>query len=270
MAAVGWLLLITIPILLMPFDASISNWFGTLDLPGDIEKDMDAFQQFGQFGSLLLIITLICLLEPPAVRRTLLDLTVAILLAVLCAVILKTVIGRSRPYIDASVAVEWNQLASMPSNHATAAAVLAVYLSWIRPRLAILAMVLATLVAIWRVRVQAHFTSDVAAGLLLGAIIAGPVVRNHWGVRMLDWYWQRMVNKKSTPAWPTVKREVRARHPIASPVRARSIRHTVLGLIVLGVLLLIISVLHRPEPMNPASVDEKDVATFQIKAILET
>ena len=114
MAAVGWLLLITIPILLMPFDAGISNWFGTLDLPGDIEKDMDAFQQFGQFGSLLLIITLICLLEPPAVRRTLLDLTVAILLAVLCAVILKTVIGRARPYIDTSAAAEWSTVGSLP------------------------------------------------------------------------------------------------------------------------------------------------------------
>lgn len=268
MAAVGWLLLIAIPLVLMPFDAWISDWIAALDLPGDLEKDMDAFQQFGQFGSLLLIVALICLLEPPAVRRTLLDLTLAILFAVGCAVIFKTLIGRARPYVDVSNIVEWNQQASMPSSHATAAAVLAVYLSWIRPRLALLAMILATLVAVWRVRVQAHFASDVAAGLLLGAIISGPVIRGHWGVRALDWYWKRMVKENNTPALPSVETEVRKRHPIASPARARSIRKTVLGLIALGVFLLILSVVHRPKTEILSNALEKTVSPNNAAAIL--
>ena len=270
MAAVGWLLLIAIPLVLMPFDLGISDWIAALELPGDLEKDMDAFQQFGQFGSLLLIVALICLLEPPAVRRTLLDLTVAMLLAVGCAVIFKTLIGRARPYVDVTAIVEWNQQASMPSSHATAAAVLAVYLSWIRPRLALLAMILATLVAIWRVRVQAHFASDVAAGLLLGAIISGPVIHGHWGVRALDWYWKRMVNAKNTPALPSVETEIRQRQPVASPARSRSIRKTVLGLIVLGVLLLIVSVIHRPKTAISTDTLEKRGSPSTTAAILRS
>ena len=45
--AVGWLLLVAVPVLIMPFDHTISLWIHNLDLPGDIEKDMDAIQQFG-------------------------------------------------------------------------------------------------------------------------------------------------------------------------------------------------------------------------------
>ena len=60
----GWrfwimsVLTLSIVWLLIPLDVSISNWFIRLDIPGDIEKDMDAFQQFGQFGSVIFVIVL--------------------------------------------------------------------------------------------------------------------------------------------------------------------------------------------------------------------
>lgn len=279
MAAVGWLLLVSVPILLMPFDPAISEWFGSLHLPGDVEKDMDAFQQFGQFGSLVLILVLICLLEPPAIRRTLLDLALAVLVAVGCALILKTLFGRVRPYVEAptpflgageSAQTEWNQRASMPSSHATAAAVLAVYLAWIRPRIALLAIILATLVAIWRVRVQAHFASDVAAGLLLGALIAGPIIRRHWGVRLLDWTWRRWVDTTASPAHPAVDEMVQSRQPTHLPPKTSSVRRTVAGLVALALVLLVIAIAHRPSTADPTIVDPKSVAESPDRAILGT
>lgn len=279
MAAVGCLLLVSVPILLMPFDPAISEWFGSLHLPGDVEKDMDAFQQFGQFGSLVLIIVLICLLEPPAIRRTLLDLALAVLVAVGCALILKTLFGRVRPYVEApapflgageSAQTEWNQRASMPSSHATAAAVLAVYLAWIRPRIALLAIILAALVAIWRVRVQAHFASDVAAGLLLGALIAEPIIRRHWGVRLLDWVWRRWVDTTASPAHPAVDEMVQLRQPTHLPPKTSSVRRTVAGLVALALVLLVIAIAHRPSVADPTIGDPKSVAESPDRAILGT
>ena len=204
--------------LLIPLDVSISNWFTRLDIPGDIEKDMDAFQQFGQFGSVIFVIVLILLLETPSIRRTLLDLICAALLAAGTSTVLKTLIGRTRPSVvqdfefygpwfirEETFNLEWSSVASMPSGHSVAAAALAVYLAWIYPRLTVLVMVLAAMVATWRIRVSAHFPSDVVAGLFLGAAIATPVVRGHWGVRSVDFLWNRFVDKNSVKALPDVQ-----------------------------------------------------------------
>ena len=257
--AVGWILLFVIPILLMPFDLQISMWVNSLDLPGDIEKDMDAVQQFGQFGSLILVFILIFLLEPPTIRRTLLDLGLAMLIAVGIAVFLKTVLGRTRPWVEETSQFlgpgwgisddrNWQQSASMPSSHSVAAAVLAVYLAWMRPRLAILAVILAGLVAVWRVRVQAHFASDVAAGLLLGALVATPVVHGHWGVRGLDWIWKRFVNHDADRAFLDVRDAIDDRR---SGLKRRwlprlSARWSVVAICVLALILLILSTVHCP------------------------
>lgn len=275
-AAVGWLLLLVVPVLIMPFDGQISRWIYSLDLPGDIEKDMDAIQQFGQLGSLILIFVLIFLLEPPTIRRTLLDLGLAMLVAVLIALFLKTIFGRTRPWVsetNTSVFLgpgwgdnterDWHTSASMPSSHSVAAAVLAVYLAWIRPRLAILAVILAALVAIWRVRVQAHFVSDVAAGLLLGALVATPIIQGHWGVRSLDWIWKRFVDREAQPAVRDVEESIQSRQPKKKRkknLRPYSPRLAILALIFLAVILLLLSVVHRDDPSSkPADTPQNAV-----------
>jgi len=256
---------VAVPVLLMPFDHAISLWIHNLDLPGDIEKDMDAIQQFGQFGSLILILILILLLEPPPIRRTLLDLGLAMLVAIVCALLLKTLFGRTRPWVsDTSVFLgpgwaeptqgDWHSNASMPSSHAVGAAVLAVYLAWIRPKLAILAVILAGLVALWRVRVQAHFASDVAAGLLLGALIATPIIQGHWGVRSLDWIWKRFINQNASQAVHEVKDTIHTRRPTKRKSRPFSPPYAVFALVLLALILLILSVAHRP---TPAFIDQE-------------
>ena len=71
---------------------------------------------------------------------------------------------------------------SFPSNHATVAGALAAGLIMIAPRLAVLAVPLALLVAVARVAGGVHYPHDVLAGLLLGTAVtvalllsAGPV-----------------------------------------------------------------------------------------------
>ena len=259
-----------IPILLMPFDQEISTWLNSLDLPGDVEKDMDAVQQFGQLGSLILVFILIFILEPPTIRRTLLDLGLAMLIAICCAVLLKTIFGRTRPWVSETTTFlgpgwaestenNWNRNGSMPSSHSVGAAVLAVYLAWIRPRLAILAVILATMVAFWRVRVQAHFASDVAAGLLLGALIATPIIQGHWGVRCLDWIWKRFIDRDAGAAVLNVQKSVVERHP---KIRKKGFQITprlsILAMIILAVALLLLNAIHPPYDSKNETITPPD------------
>jgi undecaprenyl-diphosphatase len=62
--------------------------------------------------------------------------------------------------------------ASFPSDHATMAGAVAVGLWFVSRRLGIVATVAALLMAFTRVYIAAHYPADVAAGLLLGGIVA--------------------------------------------------------------------------------------------------
>ncbi len=64
---------------------------------------------------------------------------------------------------------------SFPSDHATMAGAVAVGLWFVSRRLGIVAAVAAVLMAFTRVYIAAHYPADVAAGLLLGGLVAGSV-----------------------------------------------------------------------------------------------
>ncbi|TDO69160.1 undecaprenyl-diphosphatase/undecaprenyl-diphosphatase [Kribbella sp. VKM Ac-2571] len=61
---------------------------------------------------------------------------------------------------------------SFPSDHATMAGAVAAGLWIVNRRLGIVASVAAVLMAVTRVYIAAHYPADVAAGLLLGAVVA--------------------------------------------------------------------------------------------------
>lgn len=265
----GCLLLLTVPVLLLPFDIRLSNWFTGLDFPGDVDKDLQAFQQFGQIASLILVTVLVLRLEPIPIRRSLLDLWLAILIAAGIAVLIKTVFGRVRPGIyHADIAGNflgppwvrdtpefegnWNIVASMPSNHSTAAAVLAVYLAWIQPRIAVLAGILAGVVAFARVKAGAHFPSDVVAGLLLGALVATLVIRQAWGTRLLDFIWKTIVDRSAKPALPMVREKVIERHlKTTNPIQQLKSRNRIIvGCLVLTLILLAFSAMTLNQPSS--------------------
>jgi membrane-associated phospholipid phosphatase len=64
---------------------------------------------------------------------------------------------------------------SFPSDHATMAGAVAVGLWFVSHRLGIVAAIAAVLMAFTRVYIAAHYPADVAAGLLLGGIVASLV-----------------------------------------------------------------------------------------------
>ncbi|MGI5153911.1 phosphatase PAP2 family protein [Microbispora sp. CA-102843] len=101
---------------------------------------------------------------------------VAVVTAYLASEGVKSVLRLRRPCWDLAVATvapcppygDW----SLPSNHATFAAAAAVALVALWRGMALVAPVLALLEAFSRVFVGVHYPHDVAAGLLLGALIA--------------------------------------------------------------------------------------------------
>jgi len=101
-----------------------------------------------------------------------------IALSGIIADIIKPIIGRARPieflgdnlygfHPFTSAGFAWN---SMPSGHATTVFTLAFALSSLYPRLRLLWLTLAIILAASRVMVDAHFLSDICAGAMLGYV----------------------------------------------------------------------------------------------------
>ncbi|MFE1257950.1 phosphatase PAP2 family protein [Streptomyces fungicidicus] len=85
----------------------------------------------------------------------------------------RTVTGAAPPLVECPPHGDW----SFPSNHATIAGASALALLLVRRALVLLTAPLALLMAFSRVFVGVHYPHDVAAGLLLGAVVALAVVR---------------------------------------------------------------------------------------------
>lgn len=215
---------------LLPFDSwavslvTADGTRGSLPLGGDLRRELEALQQFGQGASIVLIAATMWLLDPLR-RRRLLDWLAAIVVAGLACVAAKALFGRTRPSLDEAGMFlgplgahplapgepflrswqvwrsEASRLWSMPSSHTAYAVVAAVFLSAMYPRLRPLVWTLASVVALARVALGAHYPADVAAGWAVGLAAATPAVRRGWGVRAIDWAWRRAVNPNATPAW---------------------------------------------------------------------
>ncbi len=168
---------------------------GSLPIGGDIRRELEVLQQFGQGGMTLVVVLAVWLLDPQN-RRQLLDWLVAIGIAALLAFGLKMLIGRPRPvlgepdmllgpfgmypiptgesYVVTHPWAFWQdgiaKLWSMPSSHTVFAVVAAAMLATWYPRLRWLMVALAGLVAVARVAFGAHYPSDVAAGIAVGLI----------------------------------------------------------------------------------------------------
>lgn len=220
-----WGALLLATIVLLPFDDAISNWTRSLDVPHDVDQELRSIQQFGQIGSLVLVAVLVWMLQPPVIRRSMLDLGLSILIAIGIAYILKTLIGRGRPAFgpsdqffgpwatEAQSGLTRTGRAAMPSSHTAAAVVLATWLWYVFPRIRWLGVVLAILVGLSRVRFGAHWPSDVTAGALLATVVTSIVVRRQLGTRLLDVIWRTVVDRHATPCWPQVRDAIRARQP---------------------------------------------------------
>lgn len=221
-------------VLVWPFDDALSKAARSLNLSGDLRREFEAIQQFGQGASTILLALTIVLLDRKR-ARFLLDWAAAALLTALTTNLLKAFAGRPRPNLDDPFhfvgpaglypvpddAGSWRlvspwtsgyDLASMPSRHAAFAAIACVYLSFHYPKVRPLVVALATAVCTARVVFGAHYPADVFAGAAVGGLITALACRRHWGVRAVDVLWIRFVDPHATPALP---RLLEARPPQA-------------------------------------------------------
>lgn len=177
----------------------------SLPIGGDIRRELEALQQFGQGGMTVLVALAIWLLDPPN-RRRLLDWLGAVGAAAVLSFGLKMLLGRPRPVLDEPdlllgplgmhplptddgpvVTHAWafwqegaEKLWSMPSSHTVYAVVAAATLAGWYPRLRWLMVVMVGLVGCSRVAFGAHYPSDVAAGVAVGLMAVGFARR--WGL----------------------------------------------------------------------------------------
>lgn len=228
---------------LIRFDGPISDaaiGFRENVLGGDIRRELEALQQFGQGAVTLLIAWAIWLLDPPR-RRRLLDWGAAAAIAAVVAYPAKMLIGRPRPKFDdpgyfcgpfgayplgpdVGVRHGWevwagisSDLWSMPSTHTVYAVVAAVALAVLYPRLKPIAVTMACLVGLARVLFGAHYLSDVLVGGGIGLAAGVVAMRMYLGVRAVDHLWRRWIDRSAAPALPGViaHESGRSRHALA-------------------------------------------------------
>ncbi|MFG0305295.1 MAG: phosphatase PAP2 family protein [Phycisphaerales bacterium JB040] len=196
-------------------------------LGGDVVRELEAAQQFGGLGSVVVVVLIVVLMDRGRCRR-LLDLVAAWGLTGLVVLVLKLGIGRPRPKFGDAEILLWpwgayplpdadppgvyhawelwapisSDLWSMPSSHTSAAVALAVWLGVVYPRLRPLVVGWVVLVGASRVLFGAHYLSDVFVGAGVALLVAWPAARGYWGVRFLDWVWVRAVDRTAEPALP--------------------------------------------------------------------
>ena len=206
-----WALVLLAFLLVLPMDAWLKSLATRITdtgiIRGDIRREIEAIQQYGQMTISLAVAAAIFLLDP-ARRRRLLDWAAAALITWLLVHGLKLLFARGRPrkgvtddptdflgpwgYWPApgprdeagnvtytlkhawSLGSDWQ---AMPSSHTALAAVMSVVLGTLYPRLRPLAWTLAIVVALCRVLLDAHWPSDVAVGGALGAAVGVMVMR---------------------------------------------------------------------------------------------
>ena len=146
-------------------------------------------------GGIFWIALAALLLCIPKTRKLGLCVAAALLFDVLlCNVLIKPAVDRVRPYAvrDVILLIRQPTDASFPSGHAAAAFAVSTALALRRSRLAIPAVILATVIAFSRLYLYVHYPTDVFAGIALGALCG-------WlGCLAYDRLSDRIIRKKET------------------------------------------------------------------------
>ena len=219
-----------------PFDDSIHRFVDRWEVDGDVARELNALQQYGQLTMTCIVAVVFVRVQPRRWRR-LLDLWLALGLGFAATYVAKHLVGRVRPEYDdpwmfvgpfgsyqapgeSEAISSWSgdyHLSSMPSSHVVGAVVLSVFLTVVEPRLRGVAIFLAATVGAVRVITRGHYPSDVMVGALIGYAIAAPVMYRCVGVGLLDAVW-RVFDRTATPSRPALWAWERAH--LGTPVRS--------------------------------------------------
>lgn len=206
-------------IVLLPFDGLIARAAVRINIGGDVRRELEALQQFGQGSSIIIVTAIVWLMDPPR-RKRLADWFLALILVGIAVKAAKLLIGRPRPKFDdpwvflgpygqypvdgVGIRHAWeigsgilSDLWSLPSSHTAYAVVMAAFVAILYPRLRILIFTLAAVVGFSRVLFRAHYPTDVVAGALLGWLIAYPIIARGHGARLLA-----AIRRRPAPATP--------------------------------------------------------------------
>lgn len=148
----------------------------SLEFRGDIKRESRFIAQYGQSVCAPLAALLVWQLDPVSPGRRALTVLIATAVASLSAGVLKRLFGRSRPNREQAgrfLGFSWkhaNWRESFPSSHSACAVAMTLPLAHFYPAAAITFWVLAGLCALLRYVLDAHWPSDVLAGVALGYI----------------------------------------------------------------------------------------------------
>lgn len=202
---------ITLAYFLIPLDGAIDKALHGASFPGDIRRELQALQQYGQGSVSVLLAIAIALLAPGRLRQ-LWVWGIAAALTGIVTTLLKMGLGRPRPRMqepydptlflgpfgqyphtgkDGVIRLvhSWDitagissDLWSMPSSHTAFAFVASTVLAAMFPRLRWLVFPLAALVGFARLLFDAHYLSDVLVGGAVGYLLTVFTIRT-WGAR---------------------------------------------------------------------------------------
>lgn len=143
---------------------------------------IEAVAEFFAQDGVLIVLAIVALLffargrwASPAGRAAASSAGFSAVLALGLGQLLSTAVDRSRPFVthpDIHLLIRHARDAGFPSDHATGSFAIAVAVLLRHRRAGWLALALATVVAVSRVLVGAHYPGDVLAGALLGAGVA--------------------------------------------------------------------------------------------------
>jgi undecaprenyl-diphosphatase len=197
----------------------------------------DQLTDFGRSGWFLiplgLLLAAIAVLAspalPPFTQAVLASVTVrlsflfaAIALPSLAVTVVKRLIGRARPFVDSQsdpfhymLGVWRPDYASFPSGHATTAFAAAIAIGLIWPRLRVWLWTYALIIAVSRVVILAHYTSDVIAGAVVG-VVGALLVRDWFAARRLGFAMRRNGSVMTLPG-PSLQRIKRVARSLLGP-----------------------------------------------------
>ena len=136
---------------------------------------MPLISKLGNGGIIWLVLSGLLCVFPKYRKAGVTMLTVLALDVLLCNVMLKPLVGRMRPFtVNTGVELLINAPKdfSFPSGHTAASFAAAFALLFVKNKLWIPSMILASLIAFSRLYLYVHYPTDVLAGILLGLIVS--------------------------------------------------------------------------------------------------